>query len=82
MRNKSSENGSKSCVAFRNAMRNGIAIENPSSNGLCSFDHTPIFHPIFSHANLLKRPRIILNLKIEDAAGRLRGRFPSQNCRV
>ena len=28
-RNKSCGNGSKNCVAFRNAMRNGIAIGNP-----------------------------------------------------
>ena len=31
MRNKSCGNGSKNCVAFRNAMRNGIAIGNPRS---------------------------------------------------
>ena len=31
MRNKSCGNGSKNCVAFRNAMRNGIAIGNPSN---------------------------------------------------
>ena len=30
MRNKSCGNGSKNCVAFRNEMRNGIAIGNPS----------------------------------------------------
>ena len=30
MRNKSCGNGSKNCVAFRNAMRNGIAIGNPT----------------------------------------------------
>ena len=30
MRNKSCGNGSKNCVAYRNAMRNGIAIGNPS----------------------------------------------------
>ena len=29
MRNKSCGNGSKICVPFRNAMRNGIAIGNP-----------------------------------------------------
>ena len=32
MRNKSCGNGSKICVLFRNAMRNGIAIENPNVN--------------------------------------------------
>ena len=32
MRNKSCGNGSKNCVAFRNVMRNGIAIGNPSLN--------------------------------------------------
>ena len=32
MRNKSCGNGSKNCVAFRNVMRNGIAIGNPSYN--------------------------------------------------
>ena len=30
MRNKSCGNGSKNCVAFRNVMRNGIAIGNPN----------------------------------------------------
>ena len=30
MRNKSCGNGSKNCVAFRNVMRNGIAIGNPT----------------------------------------------------
>ena len=30
MRNKSCGNGSKNCVAFRNVMRNRIAIGNPS----------------------------------------------------
>ena len=32
MRNKSCGNGSKNCVAFRNVMRNGIAIGNPNLN--------------------------------------------------
>ena len=32
MHKKSCGNGSKNCVVFRNAMRNGIAIGNPSSN--------------------------------------------------
>ena len=32
MRNKSCGNGSKNCVASRNAMRNGIAIGNPNYN--------------------------------------------------
>ena len=30
MHNKSCGNGSKNCVAFRNVMRNGIAIGNPN----------------------------------------------------
>ena len=34
MRNKSCGNGSKNCVAFRNVMRNGIAIGNPTWKGI------------------------------------------------
>ena len=30
MRNKACGNGSKNCVVFRNAMRNGIKIGNPT----------------------------------------------------
>ena len=42
MRNKSCGNGSKNCVAFRNLMRNGNAIGNPSLEPLTIIKVTPV----------------------------------------
>ena len=54
MRYKSCGNGSKNCIAFRNVMRNGIAIGNPN-----------LGVPVFNFANNRLKARGLFSIARE-----------------